>query len=136
MPFPTLEAKNAARLHLATRCIGEGNLAAANILCRNVLDREQDCAEAWNLLGIVGARLELWDKAIEYFRRASDLGWNEAKANLQKIYAAAAGRPNQHHGGILLIKAWGAGFWSDVSHVFGGLLLAEVTGRKPVVHWG
>jgi protein O-GlcNAc transferase len=36
----------------------------------------------------------------------------------------------------LLIKAWGHGFWSDVSHVAVGALLAELTGRIPVVHWG
>ncbi len=37
---------------------------------------------------------------------------------------------------FLLIKAWGAGFWSDVVQVLGALLLAEITGRIPVVHWG
>jgi len=36
----------------------------------------------------------------------------------------------------LLIKAWGYGFWSDMNHVFGCLLLAEITGRVPVSHWG
>ena len=38
--------------------------------------------------------------------------------------------------GFVLIKAWGYGFWSDVSHVLGGVLLAEITGRIPVIHWG
>ena len=37
---------------------------------------------------------------------------------------------------FLLIKAWGCGFWSDMNHVFGCLLLAEITGRTPVTHWG
>jgi len=37
---------------------------------------------------------------------------------------------------FLLIKAWGAGFWSDMNHVLGCLLLAEITGRVPVTHWG
>jgi glycosyltransferase involved in cell wall biosynthesis len=36
----------------------------------------------------------------------------------------------------LLIKAWGFGFWSDVHHVVGQLLLAELTHRIPIVHWG
>ena len=36
----------------------------------------------------------------------------------------------------LLIKAWGCGFWSDVHHVIGQLLLAELTQRVPVVQWG
>jgi glycosyltransferase involved in cell wall biosynthesis len=37
---------------------------------------------------------------------------------------------------FLLIKAWGYGFWSDVHHVLGQLLLAELTQRTPIVHWG
>lgn len=37
---------------------------------------------------------------------------------------------------FILIKSWGKGFWSDVDHVVGGLLLAEMTGRTPVIHWG
>jgi len=36
----------------------------------------------------------------------------------------------------LLIKAWGYGFWSDVHHVLIHLLVAELTGRRPVVQWG
>lgn len=37
---------------------------------------------------------------------------------------------------FLLIKAWGCGFWSDVDHVMGQLLVAELTGRIPVIYWG
>lgn len=37
---------------------------------------------------------------------------------------------------FLLIKAWGCGFWSDVDHVMGQLLVAELTNRIPVVYWG
>jgi len=36
----------------------------------------------------------------------------------------------------LLIKAWGYGFWSDVHHVLGQLLVAELTQRTPIVRWG
>ena len=36
----------------------------------------------------------------------------------------------------LLIKAWRQGFWSDVDHLLGQLLIAELTGRVPVTHWG
>ncbi len=37
---------------------------------------------------------------------------------------------------FLLIKSWGCGFWSDVDHVMGQLLVAEITNRIPVVYWG
>jgi len=37
---------------------------------------------------------------------------------------------------FLLIKSWGCGFWSDVDHVMGQLLAAELTRRIPVIYWG
>ena len=37
---------------------------------------------------------------------------------------------------FLMIKSWGYGFMSDVSHVIGQLLVAELSGRIPVIHWG
>lgn len=37
---------------------------------------------------------------------------------------------------FLLIKAYGWGFWADMEHVLGQLLVAELTGRIPYVHWG
>ena len=37
---------------------------------------------------------------------------------------------------FLLIKAWGTGFWSEIMHLLGALLTAEITERIPVVLWG
>jgi protein O-GlcNAc transferase len=37
---------------------------------------------------------------------------------------------------FLLIRAWGAGFWSDMHHVLGQLVIAEVGGMVPIVNWG
>ncbi|KAB1439311.1 O-fucosyltransferase family protein [Candidatus Galacturonibacter soehngenii] len=37
---------------------------------------------------------------------------------------------------FLLIKAWGWGFWADMDHLIGQLLVAELTNRIPVVSWG
>lgn len=45
-------------------------------------------------------------------------------------------RPKTTPGGYLLIKRWGAGFWSDVDMVVTHLLAAELMKRTPVVHWG
>ena len=53
------------------------------------------------------------------------------RLGLDRLPSLQAGRDK-----FLLIKAWGFGFWSDMDHVLGGLLLAEITGRMPVVHWG
>ena len=40
------------------------------------------------------------------------------------------------HDRYLLSKAWGYGFFSDVMVTLGHLLIADLTGRTPVVHWG
>ncbi|MGE5496095.1 MAG: O-fucosyltransferase family protein [Burkholderiales bacterium] len=37
---------------------------------------------------------------------------------------------------FLLIKSWGYSLWADIEHVMGQLLVAEITGRIPVVYWG
>jgi hypothetical protein len=37
---------------------------------------------------------------------------------------------------FLLIKSWGAGFWSEIDNLLGNLMLAEITQRIPVVDWG
>lgn len=37
---------------------------------------------------------------------------------------------------FLLIKAWGWGFWADMDHLIGQLLVAELTNRIPIVCWG
>lgn len=42
----------------------------------------------------------------------------------------------QRNNGFLLIKCWGCGFWSDMEHVIGHLLIAELIDRYPVVYWG
>lgn len=36
---------------------------------------------------------------------------------------------------FLLIKPWSYRLWSDVEHFLGQLLIAEITGRVPIVYW-
>jgi hypothetical protein len=58
---------------------------------------------------------------------ASALRWPERYA----APATNASRPR-----YLLIREWSQGFWSDVDHVLVMCLLAEITGRIPLVWWG
>src|SRR6201998_2254393 len=83
-------------------------------------------AIASNLIGVIAAQLGLHDEAIGNFERAlaCDPPFPPAKDNLQKIRnaRARAARPQAAQGRrFLLIKAWGYGFWSDVTHVLGCL---------------
>jgi hypothetical protein len=124
---------NPARLKLAREYLQRGHLAAADILCRNVLDNESRNAGAYAVLGRIAGALAQHAKAQEYFSKATEFGSTDVPASGQ---APPVGPRLSDARRYLLIKAWGHGFWSEVSHVLGGLLLAQIEGRIPVVHWG
>ena len=93
----------------AQAAFDKGNLQKADLICRLVLTREPGQADAIAL--------------IERIRHALQLD------HLADVQRSSAPR-------YLLIKAWGFGFWSDLDHVLGSLLVAELTGRQPFVYWG
>jgi hypothetical protein len=95
-------------LHIAAGALAAGNVPFAEIVSRMVLDMHPDNRPAQHLIRQIAQQL-----------------------GLDQPYA-----PQDHPDRYLLIKAWGYGFWSDMDHVLGCLLLAEMTGRVPVVHWG
>jgi hypothetical protein len=121
----------------ARRFYDAGSVATAEIICRQALQKNGSDAPAWELLGRIALDLSRPDKAAEYFNAAA---WIAPSAESTEGLAAARAA-SEHHAPVqgsrfLLIKAWGNGFWSDVDQVLGGLLLAEMTGRTPIVYWG
>lgn len=127
---------------LAQQCVSRGNLAAAEVICRNILGAAPDDATALHLLGRIAAQIGMRDFAVRYLSRALAIS-PENQAAQDDLIALTGGTlmaaqtpPRSASSMFLVIKSWGFGFWSDVSQVLGALLLAEVTGRTPVVHWG
>lgn len=119
--------------------LSNGNIATAETLCRQVLDDGADSPDCWNMIGVIAAGIGLFDQATQAFRRALEIdpALEKAAGNLKQIEAATPPpRRPADDPGFLIIKAWGQGFWSDVDHVLGQLLIAEMTGRAPIVHWG
>lgn len=128
----------------------DGSLLDAETLLRTCLRRERSNASALNFLGWIAAAVNLPDFAFRYFSEAAKWApdWQLPRLNLQKVRTLlneerekqALNAVNSKHADqpekFLLIKAWGYGFWSDVSHVLGQLLVAELTGRTPIAHWG
>jgi tetratricopeptide (TPR) repeat protein len=120
----------------ATRALAE-NPAAAEIACHEVLELEPRNAQALYLLGYIAGRMGMRDAAIGWLQAALDADPDNARIR-ENLAAARAMQPAAPPQGLryLLIKSWGFGFWADMVQVLGSLLLAEVTGRIPVVHWG
>ena len=151
-----MEAKNSVKPNdskPASRNIAEliksGNLPQAEILLRIFLKKEPHNPEAYYLLGKIAAEVDLMQFALQYFNEAIKFApeWKLPQISRDQIigkvpdsvtpaYSNLPDNGTQPSEKFLLIKAWGQGLWSDVSHVLGQLLLAEITGRIPVVHWG
>jgi tetratricopeptide (TPR) repeat protein len=124
-------------LGFATKDLAAGKLAAAEIACRDLLDLEPHNAAALHLLGYIAAQVGMRDQALAYFQAALDSEPDNApiRENLDAVRKMPA--PSLPRGErYLLIKSWGFGFWADMVQVLGSLLLAEITGRIPVVYWG
>jgi hypothetical protein len=89
---------------------------------------------------MIAAKIGRSDHAARYFSEAlsADPRHSAARDELNALRAGPAPASPQQPPSpkYLVIKSWGFGFWSDVSQVLGALLLAEATGRIPVVHWG
>ncbi|MBT5108085.1 MAG: hypothetical protein HOM25_05355 [Rhodospirillaceae bacterium] len=124
----------------AAAAAAKGNLPKAENFCRSALEEDPGAVWAMTLLGKVALGLGQRQFARRYFADAAAAAPEspETIANLAWVESQPAPEPpppsNEER--FLLIKAWGQGFWSDVSHVIGQLLLAEITGRTPVVDWG
>jgi protein O-GlcNAc transferase len=131
----------------ANDALARGNLQLADYLCRDALRADPQDALAMSLLGHMASGLRRWQLAEAWFTRAlalrpgsAEIGaWRDRARELAqaaRALAASGGPKPLARPKYLLIKAWGYGFWSDMDHVVGQLLLAELTGRTPVVHWG
>ena len=116
-----------------------GLVTPAELLCRYLLDRGHRSRFVSRTLGEVAISLGEASRAAGHFRDAIEMGDSSLAARINMVKAEESARIKsgvEKSERFLLIKAWGYGFWSDVNHVLGQLLLAEITGRIPVVHWG
>jgi len=124
-------------LTFATQALTAGHLAAAEIACRELLDSSPRDAAALHLLGYIAAQVGERDPAIAYFQAALEIEPDNDRIR-ENLLAVQSRPPLTAPQGerYLLIKGWGFGFWADMAHVIGSLLLAEITGRIPLVYWG
>ncbi len=122
----------------ANDALGRGNLVLADQLTRAALERSPDDIVALSLRGHLALGLRRHEIAERLFARALAQQPDSAQLGqwLEAARAGRAARASATPGKLLLIKAWGEDFWTDVDQVLGQALLAELSGRQPVVHWG
>jgi protein O-GlcNAc transferase len=123
----------------------KGNLPQAEMLCRIALETEPQNPVFFYFLSLIANALNLRRFSEKYLKTASELApdWDLPHAALTKLgrlpeeeKARNSIGNEDHEKKFLLIKAWGYGFWSDVDHVLCQLLIADITKRIPVIHWG
>jgi tetratricopeptide (TPR) repeat protein len=126
--------------------LARGNYARADQRIRQAMS-EFPIVPWWSYFrAAIALRLGLGDAARRWIdiarRRSVDcepvrfLALEEKLAALEGNLADLPPAAPLPHPSYLLIKCWGYGFWSDVSHVLSSLLMGEITGRIPVIHWG
>ena len=118
----------------ANDALGRGNLRLADELTADALARTPDDVVALCLRGHLALGMKRGALAEPLFARAASLQPDSPQIAqwLQAARAPAAPTAGQ----LLVIKAWGGDFWTDVDHVLAQALLATLSGRTPVVHWG
>mgnify|MGYP000226881450 FL=1 len=151
LPFEnSFSVKNTSNLQTQIlSLLQKGNIPLAEIYIRMALSKEPNNPYALNFLGWISSALNFYEIAIFYFEKAleKDNKWELPHENIDKIKKYLKTKTDWNHNQItkndknkntkyLLIKAWGYGFFSDVGHVLGQLLISELTERLPIVYWG
>lgn len=78
-------------------------------------------------------------KALKSDRNLHDLAQDlhiDPSVFSEKTLANQAEVDELNSDGLHLIKAWGFGFGSEMAALMGQAYLAEILGRKPIIHWG
>ena len=118
--------------------IASGQISHAQYLLQKIGDKAASNPYLLNFWGLIAYQLGCRKDAISYFNLAKSQKpeWPAPEENLKKLstLSKTVSEPNKEK--FILIKSWGYGFWADISHVLGQLLIAEITSRTPIIHWG
>jgi hypothetical protein len=127
-----LDRKDEARLALARSVELDGRRARSRWWLGRLLEEAGDFDAAAAQFSAATAADPDYEAA-RYAARFNDAARRERDAAATRLAAASnLGGADRY----LLIRSWGSGFWSEILHLLGGLLTAELTGRVPVVWWG
>jgi hypothetical protein len=139
MAFPTQPKPNpiAPEIMAAHAALQRRNIALADLFCQTARGKYGDTPELLYCLAAVAHKVGLNDFSRRYLQQALSLQSDFAPA-LEALahFPVASSQPDIAEPRYLLIKSWGSGLWSCIDHLLGQLLVCEITGRIPIVHWG
>ncbi|MBX3390728.1 MAG: O-fucosyltransferase family protein [Phycisphaeraceae bacterium] len=124
-------------LSLCRDAILRGNIELAERVCREMNATGWGDARTWIMIAEVARIVGRRDIALDALERAMNmpgLAPGDAQSAREKALTMPESSPGR--GGLHIIRSWGQGFWSDVDHVIGQLMVAEMTERTPLVLWG
>ena len=125
-------------LRQARQAMENDNLAYAEALAQEIIALEPEDGVAWAIRAHIAGLIGLEDKAVSWGAKANPnvlTGFDRpGHEKVQNIIAGCGACPDEER--FLLIKSLGHGFWTEIFHLLGGLLLAEITNRQPCVLWG
>ncbi|MBI1189500.1 MAG: hypothetical protein GC200_02305 [Tepidisphaera sp.] len=128
-------------LQAAEQAANRGNLVFAEGMMRDCLDMGLNHPGLHHMLARIALSVDAFGPAADNMRnlqRTLPTPDPEISTTIAALEQRAADQRRElsAHPRYMLIRAWGCGFCSDVDHVLGCLLLAEATGRTPIVRWG
>ena len=98
-------------------------------------------AVSYNLHAMLAYRLGLYEHGLHFVKKALEINPRMERAQdnlkiLEKAYFSKQEKLKQDEEQFFLVHSWGSGLGFDLLYLMQQLLLAELSERIPVVHWG
>jgi len=131
-------------LTYARKCIESKRYSEADLALQACQKRFPNHPASYNLQAKVAYKLNALPQAAQFAKRALKLAPNfeRAQENLKVIERKISQKQNleskeeHQQANFLLVNSWGSGFGFELLYLLGQLLVAELSNRTPVIHWG
>jgi len=131
-------------LTYARKCIESKSYSEADLALQACQKRFPNHPASYNLQAKVAYKLNALPQAAQFAKRALKLAPNfeRAQENLKVIERKISQKQNleskeeHQQANFLLVNSWGSGFGFELLYLLGQLLVAELSNRTPVIHWG
>lgn len=134
--IPVDAARQRQLIAFAREAIARGEMELGERVCREMHEAGWGTWRTWLLIASVANSVGRGDISLDSLERASVTPGAD-RVEIEKTRTGAKGADGRGRtGGVHVIRSWGQGFWSDVDHVIGQLLVAEICGRGATVLWG